>query len=99
MPWISSLFPVDLEHRQERLLRDLDRADLLHTALAFLLFLQQLPLARDVAAVTLRRHVLPDRAERLARDDLAADRGLDRHLEHLPGDQRLQLLTQVAPPL
>src|SRR5262244_4661858 len=40
-----------LQHREERFLRDLDRTDLLHALLSFLLFFEQLPLARDVAAV------------------------------------------------
>src|ERR1041385_2721965 len=39
-----------LEHRQERFLRHLDGSDLLHTTLAFLLFLEQLALASNVAA-------------------------------------------------
>ena len=46
---------VKREHRQERLLRHLDRADDLHALLALLLLLEQLALARDVAAVALRR--------------------------------------------
>src|SRR5579885_643925 len=40
-----------VEHRQEGLLGNLHGADLLHALLAFLLLLQQLALARDVAAV------------------------------------------------
>ena len=47
---------------KKRLLRDLDRADLLHPPLSFLLLLEQLPLARDVAAIALGEHVLPQRA-------------------------------------
>src|SRR4029077_16232048 len=43
-------FRPHLEHRQEGLLRDLDAADALHPFLSFLLFLEQLPLSRDVAA-------------------------------------------------
>src|SRR3970282_1585384 len=39
-----------LEDRQERFLRQLDLADLLHAFLALLLFLEQLALSRDVAA-------------------------------------------------
>ena len=44
---------LDLQHGQERLLRDLDRADLLHALLALFLLLEELALARDVAAVAL----------------------------------------------
>jgi hypothetical protein len=35
-------------------------------------------------------------ADRLARDDLAADGRLDRDLEHVAGDQLLQLLAHGA---
>src|SRR5438270_790253 len=50
---------VNLQYRQECLLRDLDRPDLLHPLFAFFLLLEQLPLSRDITAVTLREHVLP----------------------------------------
>src|SRR5215468_7350591 len=80
---------IHFEHGEERLLRHLDGSDLLHTALAFLLFLQELALARDVAAITLGGDVLAQGADRLARDHLAADRRLDRDREHLPGDELL----------
>src|SRR2546428_2611654 len=49
--WTTRL--VNLEHREERFLRDLDRAHLLHPLLAFLLLFQEFPLARHVAAVAL----------------------------------------------
>ena len=42
-----------LQRRQERLLRDLDLADLPHALLALLLLLEELALAGDVAAVAL----------------------------------------------
>ena len=76
---------------QERLLRDLDGADRLHALLALLLLLEELLLARDVAAVALRGDVLADRLHRRARDDAAADRGLDRDVEHLPRHDLLHL--------
>ena len=49
---------VQLEQRQERLLRNLHVAHALHPLLALRLLLQQLPLARHVAAVALGQHVL-----------------------------------------
>src|SRR6187200_3485316 len=49
---------------------------------------------RDVAAVALGEDVLAHRPDRLAADDMRADRGLDRHLEHLPRDELLELLDQ-----
>src|SRR3954464_10314675 len=42
------------KHREERFLRNLDAADALHPLLPFLLLLEQLSLAADVAAVALR---------------------------------------------
>src|SRR6478609_1379505 len=81
---------ASLQHREERLLRDLDRADLFHALLPFLLFFEQLALAGDVAAVAFRQHVLAQRLDVLARHDVAADRGLDRDVEHLPRDQAPQ---------
>src|SRR6059036_829960 len=85
------LLRIHLEDGEERLLRDLDAADPLHALLAFLLLLEQLALARDVAAVALGEDVLAHRLDRLARDDAAADRRLDRDLEHLPRDQLAHL--------
>src|SRR5947209_20326467 len=84
------------QHGQERFLRDLDLADTLHPLLAFLLLLEQLALARDVAAVALGEHVLAQRLHRLARDDAAADRRLDRHLEHLARNELAHLRRQRA---
>ena len=92
-------FPADLQDGEERLLRNLDRADLLHALLALLLFLEQLALARDVAAVALGQHVLAQRLDGRPRDDVRADRRLHRHLEHLPGDQLLHLVDQLAAPV
>src|SRR5690606_3332190 len=90
----TRILVADLEHGQERLLRDLDGADLLHATLPLLLLLQELALARDVTAVALGRHVLPHRTDRLPRDDPRTDRRLDRDLEELAGDQLPQLLRQ-----
>src|SRR5258708_32608302 len=52
---------VKLEHRHESLLRDLNRSHSLLPLLAFLLFLQQLPLPGHVASVTLPEPVLSHR--------------------------------------
>src|SRR6266566_7821644 len=88
---------VKLEHRHERLLRNLDRADSLHSPLAFLLLFQQFAFAGDVSAIAFRENVLPDRGNGLPSDHLAADRRLDRHLVHLARNDRFQLLHQAAP--
>src|SRR4029079_14296677 len=77
------LLAVEVQDGEERLLRHLDAAKLLHTLLALLLLLEQLPLARDVATVALREYVLALRLHGLARDHARSDRGLDRHAAHL----------------
>src|SRR5215472_4191610 len=77
---------ADVEDGEERLLRNLHGAHLLHPLLARLLLLQQLSLACDVAAVALREHVLPLRLHGLACDDPRADSSLDRDVEHLARD-------------
>src|SRR6185437_5485448 len=81
-----------LERRQEGGLRDLDLAELAHALASFLLFLEKLALARDVAAVALGENVLAIGLDRLARDDPAADRRLDGDLEELARDEILQAL-------
>src|SRR3954447_17753401 len=88
---------VHPEHRQEGLLRDLDRTHPLHALLALFLLLEQLALAGDVATVALGEHVLAHRAHGFACDDVRADGGLDRDLEHLARDQLLESLCQGTP--
>src|SRR5438132_5555536 len=66
-------FLADLQDREESFLWDLDAADCLHALLTGLLLLEQFALARDVAAVALRQHVLAQRLDALARDDLGAN--------------------------
>src|SRR3954466_11200731 len=83
---------VELEGGDEDVARNLDASDRLHLLLALLLLLEELALAGDVAAVALGEHVLALRLHRLPGDDLPADRGLDRHVEHLARDEHLQLL-------
>src|SRR6267154_522295 len=83
---------IHLQRRNKRLLRDVDLAELPHLLLAFLLLLQKFSLARDVAAVAFRGDVLAQRTDSFTGDDLAADRGLDRNLEHVRRDQFLHLL-------
>src|SRR3954465_11766997 len=95
--WSSPLFVAQRQDGQERLLRPLDPPHLLHPPLARLLLLEQLALAGDVAAVALGDHVLAVGLDRLARDDVRADRGLDRHVVLLARDARPQLLGQSPP--
>ena len=82
------------KHRHECLGRDLHRSQAPHLLFALFLLLQQLLFPGDVAAVALGQHVLAHGADGLAGDDLAADGGLDGHLEELAGDVVLQLFSQ-----
>src|SRR3954454_10073314 len=92
----AAIFTAEVEDREEGLLGNLDAADLLHPLLAFLLLLEQLALARDVAAVTLGDDVLADGLARFAGDDLGPDRGLDRHLVLLAWNLLAQALDERA---
>src|SRR6188768_3202459 len=76
---------VHFEDGEKRFLGDLDAPHLLHALLAFLLLLEKLALAADVAAVTLGGDVLAHRAHSLAGDDAGAERGLDGDLVLLAG--------------
>src|SRR5215813_10032280 len=90
----SSIF--HLQDGEKRFLRNLDGADLFHALFARFLLLQQLTLARDVPAIALRQHVLAQRLDRLAGDDIGTDRRLYRHVEHLPGDELAHLDHQLT---
>src|SRR5688572_20836089 len=95
---ISALQPSILaypEDRQECLLGNFHGAELLHALLPLLLLFEELALAGHVATVALGQHVLAQRLHGGARNDLAADRGLDRDLEHLARDQFLHLVHQL----
>src|SRR6058998_3336712 len=87
----SQIRSFDPEKRQEGLLGYVHGPHALHPLLAFLLFLEELALARDVPAVAFRQDVLPQRLHVRARDDLRADGRLDRDLELLAGNQLLHL--------
>ena len=79
---------------------DLHRADVLHAVLlALLLLLQQLPFARDVAAVALGQNVLALGLDRLAGNHTGADGSLDWHVEELAGNDASQSLDEGAPGL
>jgi len=65
--------------------------------LPLLLVLEQLALARDVAAVALREHVLAARLHRLACDDAQPYGRLDRHIEHLAGNLSRNFSTSSLP--
>src|SRR5436309_8445125 len=83
---------IRLQHSQERFLRNLDLADLLHPLLAGGLLGPELALAGDVAAVALGGHILFDGRDGFAGDDPAADGGLDGDLEQMAVDLAAQFL-------
>ena len=80
---------IQLQHRQERLLRHLNGSNLAHTFLAFLLFFKQFALSRHVAAVAFGRHVLAHLAHGFAGNDFGANGGLNGHVELLARNQLL----------
>src|SRR5262249_7531715 len=86
----------NLEQSKKRFLRDFHPSHLLHPLLAFLLLLEELALARDVATVAFRGDVLAQRLDAFARDDLRSDTGLNRNLKHLAGNKLAHLFTQRA---
>src|SRR5689334_14785241 len=79
---LSSSLAIRLcfQHFNESLLRNVDGAERLHALLAFLLFLEQLPFARDITAITFGGHIFSKCTDGFTRNNLSANRGLDRHL-------------------
>src|SRR5262249_3762432 len=94
--WMERVLVVEREGGDECLLRHFDAADLLHPLLAFLLAVEKLALARDVAPVALGDDVLALRLHRFAGNDAAADRGLNRDVEQLTRDELTQLLGHAS---
>src|SRR5579883_3358899 len=87
---------VHFQRRDKGFLRDLDLAELPHLLLACLLLFQELALAGHVAAIAFRGHILAQGAHGLAGNDLPADRGLNRNLEHVLRNEFLQLFDHGA---
>src|SRR5665213_1164149 len=91
------LIRVHLQRRDERLLRDIDLAELAHLLLALLLLVEELALAGGVAAVAFGGDVLARGADRLAGDDLAAQGGLDGDDEKVGGSAPSLFSTMPRP--
>lgn len=89
IPFIKrrSLLLTHPQRSDESFLRDRYVSVFSHSSLALLLLLQQLLLARDIAAIAFRRHVLAHGGDGFAGDDFAADRCLDGDFEQVAGDQ------------
>src|SRR3990172_10055987 len=90
---------LHLKDREKRLLRNFHGSHLLHAFLSRLLLLQELPLARHVPAVALRQNVLAQRLDGLPRNDMRADRRLNRHIEHLARYDLAHLEHEIATPI
>ena len=71
-------------------------ADLAHAFLTFLLFFEQLALARDVAAVAFGSHVFTNGFYCLSRNDFGSDGCLDGDVELLPRYQLFQFFAHLA---
>ena len=89
---------VQFEHSHEGFGGDLDGAQIPHLLFSFLLLLQQLFLAGNVAAVALGQNILSHGLYRFPGDDAPADGRLDGDLKELAGDIILQLFAQAAGP-
>src|ERR1700691_4253608 len=87
---------IHFQRGDEGLLRDVDFAELTHALLALFLFLEELTLAGHVAAVALGGDVLAEGPHGFARNDLAADGGLNPHLEHLRRNELFELFRHGA---
>lgn len=91
------LILIHFQRSDKSFLGDFHLAELAHAFLAGLLLVEQLALAGRIAAVALRGYVLAQGADGFARNDLAAERGLDRDLEKMARDQVFQLLAHDPP--
>src|SRR4051812_16123722 len=80
-----------LQDLDEGFLRNVDAADALHPLFSFFLLLQQFAFAGDVASVAFGGDVFAQRGDAFARDDFAADGGLDGDLIELAWDYFLKL--------
>src|SRR6266478_2522886 len=68
------------EHLNERFLRNVNLPDAFHSFLSFFLFLQQLAFPCDIAAVAFRGHIFSQGRNAFPRNNLSADRRLNRDL-------------------
>src|SRR2546429_3983565 len=87
---------VDFEYGQKGFLRNVDPAHTLHPLLSFLLFFQELSLARDISSITFGNDVLFHGPYRFTSNDLASDGGLYGDFEELARNQLFHLLNERA---
>src|SRR3989344_1723754 len=91
------LFLIHAQDGEKGFLWNFHGTQLFHSLLSFFLFFQQFTFARRIAAIAFGGHVLAQGLDRLARDDLGADRRLNGDVEHLPWYQLAQLARQLTP--
>ena len=75
-----------VEYAHKGLLRDLHRANAFHSLFAFLLLFEQFHFPGHIAAVKLGGDSLALPFDGFSRDDLAADRYLQRYFKLMPWD-------------
>ena len=87
---------VKFQHSQESFLRHLYVANLLHSLLSLLLFLEQLTLSAHIATIALGQHVLAHLLHRLASHNLGTYGSLDGNVKLLSGKQFLEFLAHAT---
>ena len=83
---------VDLQHRHERLLGNLNLPERFHSLFTRGLLFEQFFLSRDVPAVAFRQDIFSHGAELRARDDFVPDRGLDWDFELLSRNEFFEFI-------
>ena len=91
----QALVLVGAKDGDEGFLGYIDPTELLHFRLALLLFIEELVLTRNVAAIKFRGHILTVRLDRRSRNDCAANGALDRDLELVAWNRFGKLFTVV----
>src|SRR5215472_3552020 len=94
----GGLAKLGFEHLDEGFLRNIHGPEGFHALFAFLLFLEEFAFARDVAAIALGGHVLAQSTHGFARDNFAANSGLNRDGVLLAGNYLFELGRERASP-
>lgn len=87
---------VKFQNGEEGFLRNLDRANLLHALLTFLLFFEKFALTGDVTAVTFRCNIFTDSLDCLAGNDFSSDCSLYGNIELLTRNKFFQFLAHAT---
>ena len=93
---VSSL--IHFQYCKESFTRNLNRTELAHSFLSFLLLLKQLLFSCDITTVTFGKNILPHCFYGFPRNNFSADCCLNRNFEHLAGNYIFQLFGDSAAP-